>query len=115
MVRARAVCEDFDSIEGPKYGQRVAFSKYLGSIHVDVRCLGSEQFFTCLGRQGCVIEGQYNIANRDLAIALVFLEPRRKIVLLNMPRSIPRSEKSVLSEVSVPGSQSFLRVKKRID
>lgn len=72
-------------------------------LHIDVRCLGSEQLFTSLSRKRCIIERQDNIADVDLPFLLVLLEPRWKIVLFDMSWPVPWGEESILPEVSMAG------------
>jgi hypothetical protein len=71
------------------------------SIHVDVRCLRSEEFLACLSSDSGVVQRQNNITNRNLSNALMLLQSRRKIVLLYISRPVPRSKETVLSEVSI--------------
>lgn len=75
--------------------------RYLRNIHVDMWRLRSEEFFAGLGRKRCIVERQDDVANGDVTCSLLFLDPRRKVILLHMSWSVPRCKESVLSEVSI--------------
>lgn len=72
-------------------------------IHVDMRAVRREQLLAGLSSEARVDRGEDNIANRDMAAALVLLDERRKIVLLNVSRPVPWREEAHLAEVSIVG------------
>lgn len=68
--------------------------------------LRSEELLAGLGRKRRIIEGQDNIAYKDLACSLVLLDQRWKIVFLNISWPIPWSKESVFSKVPVANGVS---------
>jgi hypothetical protein len=75
--------------------------------HVDVRAVGSKQLLTGLGGKARIDGGEDNITNRDVTRALMLLDKRGQLVLLNMSGSVPRREESHLAEVAIVGKIEF--------
>lgn len=80
-------------------------------IHVDVWCLRRKKFFAGFGCKCCIIKRQDNVTDRYLPNSLVFLDLWRKIVLLNISGTVPRSEEAVLSEVSIAKESVIARTR----
>lgn len=63
--------------------------------------LGGEELFTSFSGKSRVIKRQDDVADGDLSFSLVLLDLRRKVVLFNISRPIPRGKEAVFSKVSV--------------
>lgn len=73
------------------------------NVHFNVRAVWCKELFARLGGDAGVNGRENDIANWDLATALLLLDLRREVVLLNMTRRLPRREEAHLAKVSVIG------------
>lgn len=72
-------------------------------VHFDVRAIWCKQLLASLGSEARINRGENDIANGNLATALMLLDPRRQEVLLNMARFLPRREEAHLAEIPIVG------------
>lgn len=68
-----------------------------------MRTVGCEKLLASLRGQGRIKGRQDNISDGNMAGALVLLDIRGKVVILDVSRSVPRSEESHFTEVSIVG------------
>lgn len=106
-VLARGLLDQSDALV--QLAQRVVASTTIGKdldaveAHVDVGAVGGEELLARLGGQTGVDGGQHDIADGDVAAALVLLDVRRQVVLLDVAGAVPGGEEAHLAKVAVVG------------